>query len=107
MVDGHSYCEQLFAVQSALHDARPVVDHNYNDHNGSDLLGLRAALTYFLSPFCQPCGLGGVPKDRGSSSTNSFVAPPSARQLQLAEGVKFLEKNSHLRDLAALFGGEG
>ena len=33
--------------------------------------------------------------------------PPSARQLELAEWVEFLEKYAHFADLEAAFGGGG
>src|SRR5207244_4788293 len=51
-------------------------------------------------------GIGGGPKERGSLAF-SHRATPSASQLELAEGVEFLEKYAHLDHLESPFGGRG
>src|SRR5260370_36799914 len=51
-------------------------------------------------------GIGGGPKERWSLAF-SHRATPSASQMELAEGVKFLEKYAHLDHLESPVGGGG
>ena len=57
-------------------------------------------------PFPPNERIGGGPKERGSLAS-SHRATPSASQLELAEGVEFLEKYAHLDHLESPFGGRG
>src|SRR5439155_10946740 len=57
-------------------------------------------------PFPPNERIGGGPKERGSLAF-SHRATPSASQLELAEGVEFLEKYAHLDHLESPFGGRG
>ena len=57
-----------------------------------------------IAPFPPRDGIGGGPKEHGSPAS-SQRATPSASQLELAEGVKFLEEYAHLDHLEAPFGG--
>src|SRR5207244_10117387 len=79
-----------------------------------DKNGLRGACEFYththdirgLHPFPPSEHIGGGPKERESQAF-SHRATPSASQLELAEGVEFLEKYAHLDHLESPFGGRG
>jgi hypothetical protein len=107
---GTSCCSQLLALTQPGLARRRAAGRAVSEN------ALRGACEFYthtrtrayrgMHPFPPSEGIGGGPKERRSLAS-SHRAPPSARQLQLAEGVEFLGEYANFDWSEAPFGGGG